>query len=71
MNLLDLNLLLVPSLITIFSEFPSTCQFFKGPHVKACLITLWFKVGCSEQGYGFPGNLTNSRLAVLNDLNLV
>jgi len=54
----------------IFLEFPYGCQHYRGPHSPACVVTIWREVGCVDDGWKHPSNLTTEQWDILNNMDL-
>ena len=54
----------------LFSEFPSDCDDYEGPHTFGCYKSLWLSVGCAPSGLSAPTHLPTEALDVLDEINL-
>ena len=53
-----------------FTDFPTGCTTYVGPHSLQCYQSIWANVGCLDAGYKSPANLSDSENKVLNKLDL-
>jgi len=44
--------------------------YYRGPHGKVCLNTMWLDSGCKDKGSGFPEIADDERLYYLNSLTI-
>ena len=54
----------------LFLGFPYECQQYRGPHYQSCVATIWREIGCVEEGWKHPTNLTADQWGVLNNMDL-
>ena len=52
------------------TAFPFGCLNYRGPHDRLCLAAIWLEVGCIEEGYLYPTNMTDKTIRHLSTLNL-
>ena len=57
--------------VYMLSEFPKDCLYYYANNTIACYKSIWHKVGCIDEGYKFPGNLTKSDVKELGHLSLM
>ena len=53
---------------TFFAVFPLGCHSYQGPYSFDCLVGLWRRIGCGENGYQYPLNLTIDEEIAIHDL---
>ena len=56
--------------IFTFSEFPSGCTSYEGPHNVTCFQTVWSMAGCLEEGYSHIRYALISENSALNKHDL-
>jgi len=56
--------------VTHFVEFPPGCISYLGPHTLECYKSIFLEVGCIENGYDWPDNLTERDLATYDYFNI-
>ena len=57
-------------MVIYYVGFPYCCINFFGPHPTECYEAIWRQVGCIEQGYAFPRNLTDIELAYMSSFTV-
>ena len=65
----NINLPLV-NIASLSSDLPDGCIHVRGPHSLDCLTSVWLSVGCLQEGYSFPENMTESSTQRLADMML-